>query len=122
MFNKCLGNKLTRHLFVIFLLVAAILTLLLITGALFMGEKTMLAMVTSTMKSVRPWLYAFQLSVIGVVWLRWQSMVEWFYRRGKFRDATREALFGARHRIMSAILAFQLIVVMGIPFRYGFGG
>jgi len=105
---------------ILFLTITGAIILLLIAGASVIGTTPMLGKVIALTTSIRPWLYSGQLSLIAVLWWKWSSFISWLAKRGTITEQMCGPLLASRHRIISAILAIQIFVVMGIPFRNPF--
>ena len=67
----------------------------------------------------KPYLVAVHSLLIGLLWLRWAQIIHWGNRLWPVPDSFREALIAARHRIALWLLAFELIVVVGLPSLLG---
>lgn len=111
-----------RSFFVIFALVAIGIVVMLLVGVAASHSAQSLGGVTRFMNSARLWLYAVQLSAIASLWWKWPALINWMIHRGSLKAERSGELLAARNRIMGMILFFQVVVVMGIPFRNPFTG
>jgi hypothetical protein len=108
---RCLG---------FFLIITCALVLLLLIGSWIIGATSTLARVDAFITSIRLWLYSVQIALIAILWWKWGSFISWLERRGTINERMRGPLLASRHRITGAILAIQVLVVMGIPFHNSF--
>ena len=71
------------------------------------------------LRTGKPYLVAVHFLLIGLLWLRWAQIIDWGNRLWPVPDGFREALIAARHRAALWLLAFELIVVVGLPSLLG---
>lgn len=93
---------------------------MIIAGVALTNSTQALSSVSQKIYTARIWLHAIQLIVIGLVWFYWTAIVNWMASSEKLSQTGKDSLLQARSRIMIAILVFQIVVVMGIPFRNPF--
>lgn len=67
------------------------------------------------MSKAQPVQHTVQLGLIAILWLRWEQFVHWLAERGHIQSRSVQPLLRARHRLMAALLAAQLLLVMGLP-------
>lgn len=111
-----------RPFFIIFGITIAAIIVLLLSGVALTHSTGAIGGVSEFMNTARVWLYSVQLGFIGAVWWQWATFVKWMVRRGKLSEERAMQLQAARNRIMAMVLFFQVVVVMGIPFRNPFAG
>ncbi|NMG30167.1 hypothetical protein [Aromatoleum evansii] len=63
---------------------------------------------------IKPYLVGVHLLAIAALWLAWPRLAHRLPAR--WPEEARAAFLGARHRFCIALLAIELLVVLGIPF------
>ena len=63
---------------------------------------------------IKPYLVGVHLLAIAALWLAWPRLAHRLPAR--WPEEARAAFLGARHRLCVALLAIELLVVLGIPF------
>jgi len=72
--------------------------------------------VAAFVEMAKPWLWMAQLSLIGLLWAKWQRVIHWLAARGRIHPRAVPHALGARHRVLVTLLVIELVVVMGFPF------
>ena len=100
-------------------LVAALVLLLMLLVLWLLGARAGLESMRALLTTGKPHLVAVHFLLIGCCWLRWAQIIGWGNRLWPVPDSFREALIAARHRAARWLLAFELIVVVGLPSLLG---
>ena len=109
------ASRLARAL----VLVAALVLLLMLLVLWLLGARAGLESMRALLTTGKPYLVAVHFLLIGLLWLRWAQIIGWGNRIWPVPDSFREALIAARHRAALWLLAFELIVVVGLPSLLG---
>lgn len=100
-------------------LARALVLLLMLLVLSLPGARAGLESMRALLMTGKPYLVAVHFLLIGLLWLRWAQIIDWGNRLWPVPDGFREALIAARHRIALWLLAFELIVVVGLPSLLG---
>ena len=100
-------------------LARALVLLLMLLVLSLPGARAGLESMRALLMTGKPYLVAVHFLLIGLLWLRWAQIIGWGNRLWPVPDSFREALIAARHRAALWLLAFELIVVVGLPSLLG---
>lgn len=100
-------------------LARALVLLLMLLVLSLPGARAGLESMRALLMTGKPYLVAVHFLLIGLLWLRWAQIIDWGNRLWPVPDGFREALIAARHRAALWLLAFELIVVVGLPSLLG---
>ena len=100
-------------------LARALVLLLMLLVLSLPGARAGLESMRALLMTGKPYLVAVHFLLIGLLWLRWAQIIDWGNRLWPVPDSFREALIAARHRAALWLLAFELIVVVGLPSLLG---
>jgi hypothetical protein len=98
-------------------LLAALISIVMIGSAL-MGAAPMLSTVSRFIGTARPFFYLIQCVLIFLLWWYWSTFVDFLVARGFVSQPKKAALMHDRNRIILMLIAIEVFVVMGFPFRY----
>ena len=98
-------------------LVAALIAIVVIGSAL-MGAAPMFSAVSRLVLTVKPFFYLAHCLTIVLLWWYWAVFVEWLSARGSISDVKKSALLHGRNRVILMLVAIEIFVVIGFPFRY----
>lgn len=104
-----------------FALVAlAILAVMAVVIGLMSAREGLEAM-RALLSTAKPYLVALHFTLIGLLWWHWERVIGWADRISPVPESFREALLAARHRATVFLVAFELIVIVGLPSLLGGG-
>lgn len=101
-----------------FLGFTAVLIVIVMIGAALMGAAPMFSAVSSLVDTAKPFFYLMQCVLIFLLWWYWEAFVEWLSARGSITPAKKPALLRGRNRVILMLVAIEVFVVIGFPFRY----
>jgi hypothetical protein len=101
-----------------FLALVAGLTIVAMVGSSLMGTAPMFSAVSRVVGTVKPFFYLTQCVLIFLLWWYWAVFIEWLSSRGSISIARKPALLRGRNRVILMMVAIEVFVVMGFPFRY----
>ena len=96
---------------------AALIAIAMIGSAL-MGAAPMFNAVSSFVHTAKPFFYLAQCLTIFLLWWYWAVFVEWLSARGSITAVKKSALLRGRNRVIMMLVAIEVFVVIGFPFRY----
>ena len=117
--NAQRAPRVAGHLARALVLFAALVLLLMLLVLWLLGARAGLESMRALLMTGKPYLVAVHFLLIGLLWLRWAQIIGWGNRLWPVPDSFREALIAARHRAALWLLAFELIVVVGLPSLLG---
>lgn len=106
-----------RLTFGFFGLVAALIVIVMIGSAL-MGAAPMFSAVSRLVVTVKPFFYLAHCVLIFLLWWYWAAFVESLSARGSINAVKKAALLRGRNRAILMLVAIEIFVVIGFPFRY----
>jgi hypothetical protein len=91
---------------------------MVVVGSSLIGAVPMFDAVARVLGVARPYFYLFHCTLIFLVWWYWYPLVDRLAARGSMNAPKKAALQGARNRIVLMLVAIEVFVVMGFPFRF----
>jgi hypothetical protein len=98
-------------------LVAALFVIVMIGSAL-MGAAPMFSAVSRLVVTVKPFFYFAHGVLIFLLWWYWAAVVESLSARGSITPVKKSALLRGRNQVILMLVAIEVFVVIGFPFRY----
>ncbi|MCB1907029.1 MAG: hypothetical protein KDH15_06640 [Rhodocyclaceae bacterium] len=102
-----------------FAFVAAAVLLLMLVAVWLLGAREGLESMRALLTTAKPYLVTLHLLLIALMWIYWAQLIDWGNRLVSVPESFRGALLAARHRAALWLLAFELIVVIGLPSLLG---
>jgi hypothetical protein len=101
-----------------FALTVLVIGAVLLLGMLISGHERFLLNARSGLNSIKPYAVLLQWVIIIGIALFWQQLIEGAVRRQRISEAAGRAALAARNRIVLAMIVIEVVLVMGIPFRW----
>jgi membrane protein insertase Oxa1/YidC/SpoIIIJ len=90
----------------------------LLLGMLISGHERFLLNARTGLNGIKPYAVLLHWLIIAGVALFWQQLINSAQRRQRISEQAARALKGARNRIIFAMIVIEVVLVMGIPFRW----
>ena len=107
-------SKIALWLLALGLAVAA----LLLIGMMFLGQEQTLSMATGGIKAMKPYAVVIHFVLIGIVAACWRQIVNHLAVTGRLSPVEAASVMSSRNRIVIALIVFEIVVVIGFPFRW----